>query len=110
MALLHVTPLYHGLVTSVNPAMTTAFTVPAGYRYKLADILVRNQWTGGANHAYLFMDGTTLATLFPGSGGSGTDTIDFQTAVVFGPGQTCKVAVSNGTGVWFTLSGYLYTI
>lgn len=110
MALLHVTPLYAGDVTTVNPSLTTAFTVPAGYRYTVKTVTMRNAWSGGSNDFYIIQGSVHLAHFILGNGGGSLDSAQFNTWVVFGPGAQLKLAVSNAAGVHATVSGYLYTI
>lgn len=110
MALLHVTPLFNGNVTSVNPSLTNLYTVPAGDRVVVRQVLVRNLTAGTGETFYLYVDSTLVASLVATSGGSAGGTVLFQPWIVLGPGQVLKGAASVAAGFGVNVGGSIYTI
>lgn len=109
-ALLHVTPLWNGNVTSVNPAKTALYTVPAGDRVVVRQVLVRNLDASTGRSFFIYVDTTIVATLVATSGGSAGGTVLFQPWIVLGPGQVLNGASQVATGFGVNVGGSLYTI
>lgn len=112
MAVLRAIQFYAGVppvVGGVN-TWTTVYTVPAGHRVKLANIVMTNN--GAVNHSGGVR--TTAATVIRqvpltafGVAGS---TDNFSPQIVLNPAETLQVVQVVGAQVAYWLSGYIYFI
>lgn len=110
MALLHVDSLFIGNVTSIYPATTTVFTVPAGDRIVLRSIAVRNLAGSSSVAVYVTVDGIFVwtANLTGASGPGGM--AEWRPWLVAGPGSVIRMAVNVAPGVGAAVSGSIYFI
>jgi hypothetical protein len=106
VALLHASQFYLGLVTTVLPTKTLAYTVPTGKRIIVRSIAVRNNSGSVTTSAYFFTTDILIWSVPLAGGGNA----EFRPWLVLGPGDTLKAAVSVSSGVNFLMSGSLYDI
>jgi hypothetical protein len=102
--------IYHGNITSVNPAVTNVYTVPAGDRIVVRDITVQNLSDTVANSFYVYVAGTWVWQVVLGTSSSSTGKAEIKPWWVMTPGQVLALAVSHSSGVGVVVSGSLYTI
>ena len=108
--LLHAKQLFSGAVTSVNPTLTTAYTVPAGFRIIIRSAAWRNKRTSGTNDVYVYVNGVLIWHVLLATAGTSGDQQEWRPWVVAEPGQLVQVAVSNSAGANLVLSGSIYYI
>lgn len=106
MALLHAYNFYTGLITSVLPAVSTAYTVPAGKRIIVRQVEWRNNSGSIAHVAYFRNTGILLHSASLAAGGNAA----WSTWLVMMPGDTIQLACSNAVGVNVSVSGSIYDI
>lgn len=107
MALLHVTPLYEGDVSS--GAFVTLYTVPAGFRVVLRSVNVYNT-TATITAAILGIDsGNVFNHSLAAAGAAGSDYL-WLGWIVLGPGQKIQGATGGSRTVHYIVSGTIYTI
>lgn len=107
MALLHVTPLYEGNVSS--GAFVSLYTVPAGMRVVLRSVNVYNT-SSTITAAILGLDsGIIFNHSLAVAGSSGSDFL-WQGWIVCGPGQVIQGATGGSRTVHYVVSGTIYTI
>lgn len=109
MALLHAIQMFVGSITTVNPTLTTVYTVPAGFRVILREVTVRNKATVAAN-ALLSVNTTIVRTFVMGAGSSATDSAEARFWIVLAPGDTVKLTGTQAAGFGTCVSGSIYSI
>jgi hypothetical protein len=110
LALLHATQFAALKVITVNPTLTTAYTVPAGDRIILRSVAMRNLLTTGTLTAYVYLAGLLIESHILAAGGAAGSDFEWRPWIVMTPGQLVQLAVSNATGADMIVSGSLYTI
>lgn len=101
-------PVYSFL--EVATARTARYTVPAGKRLVMRNVIGRNNHIA-TNTLYIYK-GSVMLRSFNALAARSTagDWQEWDSWVVFAPGDTLELAVSNAGGVYVTVSGSLYTI
>lgn len=106
MSLLHAYNFYTGLITAVLPAVTNAYTVPAGKRIIVRQVEWRNNSGAVAIVAYFRNSGILLHSVSLAAGGNGA----WSTWLVMMPGDVIQLACNNAVGANVSVSGSIYNI
>jgi hypothetical protein len=106
MALLHVIPLFNGLITTTTGTGVNVYTVPAGDRVVVRDLTFRNVSSTTGYSLLVYVD-TILVYSYSLAA---SESHEYKPWWVLGPGQKLWLRVGNVTGVNVIVSGSLYTI
>jgi len=105
MAELRATQFFHANVSTVNPAKTTAWTVPAGRRIIVRSVAMRNLSLGVTQTLYVLVGGIVVKSQIITPPGSSGDSVEWRPWIVVDEGETLQLTVGTAGSVGVVVSG-----